>query len=517
MENSNELKRERRISALRSESSTDYTLPDYNTDIKRVLYVTARVLPAGKFLGEDAVEFSGVIEVGVVYLDVENTVTHAEFTSDYDIKVRTSGDDYVDSDIITRIINSNLRLSGPRKLSYKAQLENDVFISENAELLLEGDALGECELERREIDTSVMTADYYSSEERESAEEIMMLEGVILDEVDIISAEAQTYVKDVSISGGKADIKCDCALTLLYRVAGGELKTAEHTISIPETIELGEIPEVYEPLARCELLSLRVTLDPRDDGVSLIMSVITVSKLRLVYNMKTKLLLDAYVCERGSVASYSDYREYSFVEAIKLEEPFTSKMPLTDAADEGARSVLLSSFSVSSSRCEVKGENIEISGEIRISGIACRDFSDEENDCVPIRATVPFSKNVNNSCHYDDAVKLDCSFKPVSCRLDIEGNEMLVGCSFELILEARREVTERVLSALSLTDEEYPRDSSVVTVYYPESGETLFGIAKRYHTSVASIAEDNALSEAVFSESGEGLSALGVKRLVIKG
>ena len=51
----------REINALRCESVGEYSLPDYNGDVKKVLLVKTQVYPAGKFVGEDLLEFSGSV------------------------------------------------------------------------------------------------------------------------------------------------------------------------------------------------------------------------------------------------------------------------------------------------------------------------------------------------------------------------------------------------------------------------------------------------------------------------
>ena len=75
---------------------------------------------------------------------------------------------------------------------------------------------------------------------------------------------------------------------------------------------------------------------------------------------------------------------------------------------------------------------------------------------------------------------------------------------------------QRCLGTSYLTDEEFLDDDSVVTVYYPDASESLFSIAKRFHTSVGEIAESNRLSENVFASFGAPVGNFEVKKLIIK-
>ena len=83
------------VTALRCESTGEYSLPDYNGDVKKVLLVKAKAFPSGKFAGDDSLEFSGTVGYEVVYVDADNTVTHAEFSTDYDAAMRINSESYI--------------------------------------------------------------------------------------------------------------------------------------------------------------------------------------------------------------------------------------------------------------------------------------------------------------------------------------------------------------------------------------------------------------------------------------
>jgi hypothetical protein len=59
------------------------------------------------------------------------------------------------------------------------------------------------------------------------------------------------------------------------------------------------------------------------------------------------------------------------------------------------------------------------------------------------------------------------------------------------------------LASSEFTDEVFEKEENAITVYYPTEDETLFDIAKRFHTSPIEIAADNSLTEEVFAEDGE--------------
>ena len=112
-----------------SESGVEYVLPDYNGDVRKILYSEATLRPAGRFVGEDGVEFSGQIAYKVIYSDSENKISSAEFFSDYDMKVKALPEGLVDADCLVRISNFAIRLLGPRKFSAKSSIVAETLIT----------------------------------------------------------------------------------------------------------------------------------------------------------------------------------------------------------------------------------------------------------------------------------------------------------------------------------------------------------------------------------------------------
>ncbi|MEG1426916.1 MAG: LysM peptidoglycan-binding domain-containing protein, partial [Oscillospiraceae bacterium] len=62
--------------------------------------------------------------------------------------------------------------------------------------------------------------------------------------------------------------------------------------------------------------------------------------------------------------------------------------------------------------------------------------------------------------------------------------------------------TKRILVSAEIFDLEKLDNSGKIVVYYSEKGEELWGIGRQYHTSVASIIENNNLAENNLSPGG---------------
>jgi len=126
------------------QSTGEYVLPDYQGDVRRVLYSRARAVPSGKYQNADGIEAAGIVAYDVVYLDTDGVLTPVSFTTDYEVGFKCDGERYVDSHVSARVVGYTLRLMGPRKFSARANVECECVLSERAEYTVEGaDALGE--------------------------------------------------------------------------------------------------------------------------------------------------------------------------------------------------------------------------------------------------------------------------------------------------------------------------------------------------------------------------------------
>ena len=71
--------------SISSETAADFTLPDYQPEIKRLLRVSATVLPPSRYVGDRECEITGNIDYYVLYIGSDNAIYCAPLTGDYKI------------------------------------------------------------------------------------------------------------------------------------------------------------------------------------------------------------------------------------------------------------------------------------------------------------------------------------------------------------------------------------------------------------------------------------------------
>ena len=84
-------------------------------------------------------------------------------------------------------------------------------------------------------------------------------------------------------------------------------------------------------------------------------------------------------------------------------------------------------------------------------------------------------------------------------------------------LELCSEEKHRCLSQIDPIGEAQEKTrNGKITVYYPDSDDTLFDVARKFRTTAERVAIDNALTEAAISDGCAPASLAGVEMLIIK-
>ncbi len=517
MKTEKEFLTDKSFNSLYSESVGEYSLPDYHTDVKKLLLIKARAVPGGKFINSDSIEFSGTVNYDIVYLDSDNRVTGCAFSTDYEVAVKCSSENVKDADADTRVANFSIRLLGPRRFTAKASLASCVHITEQAQYEVTGDAFDGREPEMLKKCAMVRRAVFGEGASTEYTDTVAELEGVIADECEVIAVMAEPRVTSFSRSDGGVDYQGEVNLSALVNTGSQTPVFYKKTVPVSGNVECEGIESDTEVTVSLWVSSASVTVQPGEDGVSLIGALSTSAKARGFGNEKIELISDLY---RTDVPTQNEYADFSYTEHIASRREWVNFSETKSRAEEGSENIRNYLVSIAEARvdsAELSEDGAKIKGEIKFSGVACEVFEDGSLGYSSAKYSVPFEQNVNLGCQLPEGAHLVCTAECKDASITLDNAKIYFDCrlGLDIVADAQRRVS--CVSSSSVSGDRYEKSSSVVTVYYPEAGENLFGIAKRYHTSVESVAQDNSLSESVFNDLTSPILSAGVKRLIIKG
>ena len=500
------------------ESSCEYTLPDYMGDVKKILTVSAVAIPSGKFVNDGAVEFSGIVSYDILYSDSEGKLTKITANSDYDVSQALNIERYNDSMAECRVANSSIRLSGPRKMTLRSSLICTVRVNETEDLSCAGDAFDdEAMLETAAKNINLETALFALSPEREYAEEAAKISSVSPDDIEIIGTSGAVRITESVPSDDGVTVKGELIITSIIRTEEQPPFAIKKTVPFEESISIEGVNRDMQVLADGYLTSVTTGVAEEDDGCSVTVNAICEFTCIAGSNNNISVNTDAYLKNRDTECEYEDFAYTELVAMSNCDQAVSFDIPRSEIGCENVRDILTLSGEVKTFEKRLVGGKLAFCGDIAVSGVACEINDDDSINYIPVKFNFPFELNVNNNCHIPEDSLIECNITCVDADSALDADTLSVKCVLKTAYRiAKKSNVHRLKSCIASGDNEYSSVSSRITIYYPEEKETLFGIAKKFHTSCAKIATDNNLSESVALISDTLDSLSGVKKLIIR-
>jgi len=478
-----------------SELSGDFTLPDYQPEIKRLLRVTASVLPPAKYVGGREAELEGNVDYFVLYTGSDNEVYCAPLTTDYKLTVPVDADD--DHGAVGMQICASVRpeavsgrVTSPRKLSIKCRLRATAYVS--GDIGVEnglGNSGEELEVLYGKAD---VTSVFCGVGEMLKLSDEMIVNGDT-DQLRVISADGRVLVSEASVTEGAVNCRGELYLKLLMsREDGGEPYTALRKLPFSQTIAVDGAHSGYSSAVRGTVGEMNITVD--DGRVGIDAGVIL--EAESYGGRSVEYVKDAYSAQRNGECEYMEaeyikdgnafFGNFTLSDSASLEE---AGMSNSDIIIDACGEVIPEEYAFENGRCR-------ITGKARFSLLTKRDGEYGIADME-----LPFKYDVKTA---DSATEAICEANVVSCRARADGDR--VGIDAEIGIFGKSYCRDKVKMPcrVELFDlRERPKGE--IRICYPSSSDSLWSIAKRYGVPAKSLCERNALAGDLSPDSAEAL------------
>ena len=198
------------------------------------------------------------------------------------------------------------------------------------------------------------------------------------------------------------------------------------------------------------------------------------------------------------------------------EESFEVSVMRGEVGCENIRDVLSASFELRDVEYKAVKGGLDVSANAAITAIACEINDKNEQQYIPVKLTSAVQFGINCGFAIPSDAEIELFLTPVEARHSILEDKITLKCSVMARWSVAKKHVARVMTECNVTSEvDYPQSKSTITVYYPDADESLFDIAKRFHTTRAKIAGDNNLSDTTFASS-DSVNSLGIKKLIIR-
>ncbi|MBE6674252.1 MAG: LysM peptidoglycan-binding domain-containing protein [Ruminococcaceae bacterium] len=474
--------------------SEEFSLPDYVPEIRRLLNVRAQALPESKYIADSgsnsSLEIGGTVTYLLIYTDDEGNLCSIPLTSSYEAEATLVS--HPTTVFIDTVVDSTSpRVNAPRKITIKSRLKSRILGWENVK-----------EEERIEGKT---TADELFIERKSETVKALSIKPVsmqnirISDKLDMgayqsprpVWCDASVTVNDVRAQNnsvsvrGEVTVKCIC-------------KDGENMITLTKSVALAEELEAQGAtlgdMARVSArpVSLAISNEQSDSVGQLFFDLTCELEGELVRNTENELVTDCYStrCETEG--------EYKTIDVFSMLKAQNSSFSINESVKRKAKDIceiIDIMWDPVYEKAEFKNGKAILNGRLNLTLIGKGEEQDGDTaEYLSESYEIPYKYATDLGRYTGELVaRCDMSVSNATARLD--GDKLIVSAemhpSFEVIEKNKVKILD---TAILKKDKEIKKEAACVRVYFPKEGDTLWEIAKKYHTTVATLKENNDLS-----------------------
>lgn len=463
----------------------DITLPDYCSDIRRVLKcIVTPHINSVQTAGDRAVA-DGTAGVCVIYADEQGKICCFEQTYPFSKYAELKGtDEGCCVNVRAAVQYTNCRAVSPRRLDIHSALSVIFHISalRQEEIITGADGSG---IQLRCCDVRTASLVGCTDSPFQMSETVPLAQGQPSASC-IVHSSAAALMQEVKVIQNKLLIKGELAVTAVCRSDEGEIFSFGHTMPISQIVGLEGVDEDCMCCVCMPVTALSVEPKADQNGENRLVDI----SARISANVKAyrelgfKAVTDAYsVC----CDLETDSRDTSFCSiADKFNDTFTCRSTQEIAE---ARQMLAAWCSELNSAVKPSADGIVISGEVTAHflyldsdgqpGYAERQMSYEYRRSVKACGELRCSP-----CIEITAVSAACASGSVEVRVEFS----VCGCVFDC-------TKRRTVASMKCSDDSSKKErSAALTVYFADEGEEIWNIARRYNTTVEAVEQENGMS-----------------------
>lgn len=486
-----------------TELTGDFTLPDYQPEIKRLLRISAAVLPPSKYVGSHEVDFEGSVDYYVLYTGSDNEIYCAPLSAEYKINMPYEGDEEREllninatAAIVPDMISG--RVTSPKKISIKCRLRTRGAVY--------GDVAVEDGFDKEDEDIEVLRG---SNETTRllwgTGDKLQVTDEMICDsregEIRVICAEGNVLMSEVSAVTGGTACRGDLYLKLMIsREDGTAPYTVIRKLPFSQTIAVDGAEPGCSATAKGTVSDMSITVE---DGRVL---------------MDIGLILESEVCKKESVGYVKDIystSRHTVCKYKKLQIPypgtfysgnftFGDSVTIEEAGLAPGAKIIDAIGNAYPEEYNFEGDTCVVTGKAKFTLLTEKDEEYAINDTeLPFRYAIKISEEMK---------EITCDAKMISVRARADGERLGIDAEIGVCAYIRGVSDMQMLDAVSF-EGDYAKEKGEYVICYPSSEDTLWSVAKRYGTPMQILVNMNEISKDISPDSKSSLD--GIKYLMI--
>ena len=476
-----------------NEISEEFELPDYVSEVRKVLSVKSDALPEGRFLSDKGsatyLEYSGTVTYLIIYVDDEGEICSAPLSSSYELSTQLNSNPETVF-VETTVDSTNLRVTAPRRLTLKSRLKSRILSFDNAlieEKITPKSIADEMFLQRASKKIKTM-----------EISQVKMQDLKISDKLDSngekiekpIWCDAYLTVSECKAKSGGVDVKGEVTVKCVCQCENG-YTTLKKQLPVNEFIELDNSREGDYASVGARCVSLSISNEVSDKSSQLFFDLSCEIEGVVSRNKEKSVTCDCYSTKHETDVTYRGLDTYSVNKSHNTSFTVNEEVK---RKNNDVKEIIEILVKPSCEKTEIKGKKAIMHGKAEVNVIGLGEKKDNalrEFFCDTYELPIKYETEIDDLVG-DCITKSSLSVGKINGKYDSEKLHL----NFEVFLDQTiiGKSKVEIIDTVSINkDTEIENDASCIKVYFPKEGDTLWKIAKKYHTTVNKIAEQNEL------------------------
>lgn len=471
----------------------EFSMPDYFPDIQRILKCHAQPIILSKQLGSDGLNIDGKINIRLFYYDTDKQIHCCEHSQTFSLVMHPK--DIPQSPLITArcaVEYINCRAATGRRVDIHGAFTVFAKITGTVNECIITDADGEgIQPLFNKMDISSVVG---NAERMFTVEEVLEIGQAKMGARSILRSQASAALNDIKLIQGKAIIKGELVIKILYCTDSdpSDIESMEYSLPISQIMDIDGVNENCICDACFEVISCDVTIasDSSDEPCLFECDVKIAARVCAFAPSQCSLISDAYSTKYDLITENHSVTLQKVLEIVNDEHLMRSSI---EAPDSGISKIIDLWSENPTCKVGVQEGQLIMDIELRLCLLAM------DTDDTPVY----FERQIQT--RYERKLieeVLQISF-PVLLNLNdlsfaLTGDKQIdIRCGINISGALSSIFTINSICEIK-PNESSPKpqnDLGTMAIYYPEKGEQLFDIARSYNTSMQSIIRENRLDE----------------------
>lgn len=472
----------------------DFTLPDYCPDIERIL--RCKIIPKiyNRNISGGQLQIDGTTVVNILYTDSKNNTRCCEQSIPFNASfaIKESGDNPI-IETAVKCEYINCRPLSQRKVTVHGafSLYAKVYVKGYVELYSpEND--DKLEFNTEEITVSSLSA--LCQEQFSAGDEIQVVNKPPVEVV--LDSDVRANITEYKIIPDKLMLNGEINVRLIYlsNMDDSSLQQIDYSIPFSKVIDCNGLNNNTQAMVSISLLSydIRLKSDILSETPVVNIDCRLCADLKGFISEKALVILDAYSIEnqveleKSVVTIPEDTKVYSEIFMYK---------DAVSVSDSDISEIIDLNVKYNLNNYKIENNKAVLNSKLTVCVLA----KNSENETEYIERAIEFDKEIEID-GYNNIGSAEAEIVSVSYRITEDGKiELRCEIKYSLILNNNKTYTI-VTSITADEDKKIKRRESSLILYFADSGESLWDIAKRYNTKRNLIKEENTIESEVLPD-----------------